>query len=180
MDTFLKTGEKEEKTAEQAAREGPSAENEWLSGSDEPTRILFVCTGNTCRSPMAAALLNELGRGLDLRAESAGLYPNVGEPIAENAVKALRDAGIEPAPDNRYDLHTAVPVDEEKLKRCTKAVAMSEGHLMALLGAFPQYAGRMTVMPRPISDPYGGDPERYRACLEEIKAGLVELFHLDN
>ena len=73
MDTFLKTGEKEEKTAEQAAREGPSAENEWLSGSDEPTRILFVCTGNTCRSPMAAALLNELGRGLNLRAESAGL-----------------------------------------------------------------------------------------------------------
>ena len=115
-----------------------------------------------------------------LSARSAGLFPNVGEPIAETAVLALREAGVEPAPDNRYDLHTAVQVDEEMVKRSAKVVAMSESHLMALVTAFPQYISRMTVMPEPISDPYGGDAERYRACLEEIRAGVVSLFHLDD
>ena len=181
MDTLSKTeeqtAENEEKTAENGEQ---AAENEWLTDGAEETRVLFVCTGNTCRSPMAAALVNELGRELNLTAESAGIYPNVGEPISENAVQALHDAGIEPAPDNRYDLHTAVQVDEEILKRCTRVVAMSERHLMALIGAFPQYIGKMAVMPHPISDPYGGDLEVYRACLEEIKAGVVELFHLDD
>ena len=171
MDTLSLT---EEKNAENPA------ENEWLTDGAEETHVLFVCTGNTCRSPMAAALLNELGRGLNVTAESAGLFPNVGEPIAENAVLALREAGVEPAPDNRYDLLTAVQVDEEMVKRSAKVVAMSESHLMALVAAFPQYISRMTVMPEPISDPYGGDAERYRACLEEIRAGVVSLFHLDD
>ena len=48
-------------------------------------KVCFVCTGNTCRSPMAAAVLNQYGKKYDISAVSAGLFPHVGDPISENA-----------------------------------------------------------------------------------------------
>jgi len=57
---------------------------------------------------------------------------------------------------------------------------MTESHLFALITAFPQYIEKLTVMPKSVSDPFGGSEERYRVCLEEIKSGITELFHLDN
>ena len=61
------------------------------------TRICFICTGNTCRSPMAEAVANALAKEkghTDLRAFSAGLYANANDPIAPNAVAALEAAGL--------------------------------------------------------------------------------------
>ena len=142
--------------------------------------ICFVCTGNTCRSPMAAAVLNHLGRPYRMTAESAGIAPIPGDSIAENSVLALKNAGIEPTDDNRYDKHTARLIDEEIIKRSSKTVCMTESHMLALIGAFPQYATRFAVMPKAISDPYGGDADRYARCLDEIIGGIKELFLLDN
>jgi len=149
-------------------------------GKTEGEHICFVCTGNTCRSPMAAALLNHMGKPYNITAESAGISPIPGDGIAENSVKALKAAGIEPCEGNRYDLHTARLMDEETMKRASRVVCMTEGHLFALITAFPQYIEKLCVMPKPVSDPFGGSEERYRACLEEIKSGITELFHLDN
>ena len=59
-------------------------------------RVLFVCTGNTCRSPMAQGLMNHLSneKELAVQATSAGLAAD-GEPIAENALAALQELGID-------------------------------------------------------------------------------------
>ena len=142
--------------------------------------VCFVCTGNTCRSPMAAAVLNHLGRPYNITAESAGVSPYVGEPIAKNAIDALNDAGIEPSPDNRYDLHTARLIDGETIERCDRVIAMTEGHLYALMNAFPQYLSKFSMLEGGVSDPYGGDLDRYKSCLKEISDKINETFHLDN
>ena len=65
-------------------------------------RVCFVCTGNTCRSPMAQAVTNHLAKklGRDLTAFSRGLYALDGDPIASCAIAALEGAGIEPTADH--------------------------------------------------------------------------------
>jgi protein-tyrosine phosphatase len=59
-------------------------------------KVLFVCTANTCRSPMAQAIFDTLAEdeGLPFRAESAATEPLEGTAIAENAVAAPKEAGI--------------------------------------------------------------------------------------
>ncbi|MBQ8510258.1 MAG: hypothetical protein IJ493_10170 [Clostridia bacterium] len=143
----------------------------------DPILICFVCTGNTCRSPMAAAVYNDLAAksGLPSRAISAGLYPD-GISISPNAARALADAGIEPTAQNDYLHHIPRPVSEALIDRCERLVGISSAHAMELMMRFPRYAGKITSLSRDISDPYGGDVERYRRCLAEITAVIREGF----
>ena len=152
-------------------------------------RVCFVCTGNTCRSPMAEAVANYLASAWreqfspDMRdaltppveAYSAGLYPAIGDPISENAVLALEKAGILPTEGHDYRLHRAREITAEWAERFDLLVAVSPSHAMELMLRFPQLAHRITLMPKPISDPWGGDVARYRACLDEIVAGVKGL-----
>lgn len=142
-----------------------------------PKNICFVCTGNTCRSPMAQAVLNALGKGR-YNALSAGISAFAGDPIAENAVLALRAAGIENTPENDYEHHTATPISEELIERCEKIVAMSGSHYMALILHYPQYADRFSVMDPPIPDPFMQGETVYRECLDLIIKGIKEMFCL--
>ncbi|MBQ7160893.1 MAG: low molecular weight protein arginine phosphatase [Clostridia bacterium] len=146
---------------------------------DRPLRVLFVCTGNTCRSPMAAAWLNSHGKAHGIEASSAGLFPAPGSPISPNAVEALKLAGVEPSPDDRFDLHTARPVDEATLRSYDRIVGISRRHAMELIYSYPAHAGKICAMPRDIPDPFGGSVEDYSRCLAEIAAGLKEMFLLD-
>ena len=150
-----------------------------LKAKDErtPLNVLFVCTGNTCRSPMAAAVLNALGKG-EYRASSAGTNAFYGDSISEDAACALDEAGIVSAGDNDYKNHLSRPITEELLKECDKAVAISSRHLMALLYAFPAYADKLTVMKKDISDPYMLGRDEYSKCLSEITECIKEMFSL--
>ena len=150
-----------------------------LKSGDEnaPTRILFVCTGNTCRSPMAAAVLNALGKG-KYKAFSAGTSAFNGDCISDDAVWALEDAGILSTEDNNYKSHLSRPITEELLKDCDKAIAISSRHLMALLYAFPAYADKISVMKKDISDPYMLGKDEYSNCLCEITECIKEMFSL--
>ena len=55
--------------------------------------VLFVCTGNTCRSPMAAALFNQMAAGSAYQAESAGLAAFTGDPASEASVRTMAYLG---------------------------------------------------------------------------------------
>lgn len=143
--------------------------------TEKPTAVCFVCTGNTCRSPMAAAVLNALGKG-EYKAVSAGISAIPGDMISENSVSALKKAGIESTPDNDYENHRAVQISDELAERCDKIVAISKSHFMALICAFPQYAERITVMPRDIADPFLRGEEVYDECLRQITECVKEMF----
>ena len=142
-----------------------------------PMRVLFVCTGNTCRSPMAAAVLNHLGKG-KYKATSAGISAFFGDSISEEAEAALKNAGIPSTADNDYENHFSRLINEQMLKECDKAVAISSRHLLSLLQAFPEYADKLTVMKKDISDPYMLGAEEYEKCLSEITECIKEMFSL--
>ena len=161
---------------------------------EAPLTVCFVCTGNTCRSPMAAALLNDRTRippvcsmcdverlvnTKRIRAVSAGLFAT-GAPIAPNAVKALENAGVLPHADNLYTAHRSQGLDPETAEACDKIIGMTGAHALQLMTAFPEYASKITCMPVDIPDPYGGNEAEYDACLAAIRDGLDEMFFSEN
>ena len=148
---------------------------------DAPRCVLFVCTGNTCRSPMAAALYNDMVRrevctactdGFTEGAEvafSAGLYANEGEPISADAVAALREAHVMPTKRNDYTAHRARTVTRAMMEEADKVIAISGSHAMELMLRFPEYAGKIKTLAMNISDPYGRGIEAYRECLMQLR-----------
>lgn len=144
---------------------------------DNPTKVLFVCSGNTCRSPMAAAVLNHLGKG-KYTASSAGISAFNGDSISEDAALALEKAGIPSTEDNDYKNHFSRAVSERLIKDCDKVVAISLRHLFALITAFPEYTEKMVALPKDISDPYMLGAEEYEKCLSEITECIKEMFLL--
>lgn len=144
--------------------------------NDGKKRVLFVCTGNTCRSPMCAAAVNGLSPYKErFFAFSAGLSPLPGAPITGKAVQALKDAGILPSPDNDYPSHRARAVREADLAACDLAVGLTKAHAFRLAMEFPAYAGKIYAFSEDIPDPYGGDGKDYAACLSDILRGVAAL-----
>lgn len=147
-------------------------------------RILFVCTGNTCRSPMAEALLKDRARPRELcsvgecadapsfEVSSAGLYASVGAPITPAAADALAKAGVAVTPQNNYPAHTAKNMSAELVEWADEIVGLTAAHAMELLLRFPQAATKIRTLPMDIADPYGGDAEVYRLCLSQLRYAL--------
>ena len=135
----------------------------------------FVCTGNTCRSPMAAALLNAAGAGRGYLAFSRGIAAKGGSPISENAACALEAAGIESAGRNDYRSHRSVRFCEADFDRCDGVFCLSGAHADALLAAYPAHASQIRVLGE-IANPHGGDLACYKACLADIRRALADAF----
>ncbi len=155
-----------------------------------PLRVLFVCTGNTCRSPMAEAVANAMAQeraerllpkemasmaAPELEAFSAGLYPQEGAPISAQAVLALEHQGVSAVQGHDFHNHLAKSVEQADAERFDLLVGMSNSHAMELLMRFPNLAGRIVTMPTPIPDPYGGSVALYEETLRQITAGVAQL-----
>ena len=132
-------------------------------------KIIFVCTGNTCRSPMAMFLFNKIAkeRNLDYIADSAGLAA-FGDPINEKSVKALAKIGIENIDYTSKKLSFYATSEAERI------VVMTNEHKNALLSAKVDES-KISVLAGGISDPYGKSEEEYFNCLEDISDGINEL-----
>lgn len=137
--------------------------------------VLFVCTGNTCRSPMAAAIFNHLYNDGTRHALSAGLAA-YGDPISENAKVVLMERGVLPTPENDYPSHISRRLDTDMLEKADLIVGLTSSHAMSIMMAYPAYASKIAVMPHDISDPYGGSTDDYRRTLNDIEESLREAF----
>ena len=135
--------------------------------------VLFVCTANICRSPMAGAVFDALAEdgALPFRAQSAGTAALEGRAMAPNALAALEEAGIYPGP------HTARQVGEAMVEGSELVLAMTPEHaatVRRVVGAEPPggvhtltgYAGG--VVDGGIADPYGLTMAAYRGTLRQL------------
>ncbi len=132
-------------------------------------RILYVCTGNTCRSPIAQGLTNKYAKeqGLDISAVSAGIFPEENSAISQYAHMVLLEEGI----DMSY--HRARKITEGDIDNATVVICMSKQHAIAVVSIFPNCANKVYVMgENGISDPYGGNLEMYKFCKENIRKNI--------
>ena len=133
--------------------------------------ILFVCTGNTCRSPMAEGLFKKIvaDKKIDnINISSAGLFAMTGDEVADNAAKAVERFGCD------ISAHRARRITSYVLDETDKFVCMTPEHAASLALYVPR--DKLIVLGAGIPDPYGGNLETYLTCANSIRTALILQF----
>jgi protein-tyrosine-phosphatase len=136
--------------------------------------VLFVCTANICRSPMAVGLFTRMIK-LDQelwRVESAGVYAKPGFPAAQNTIKVLEQRGV------TFSNHQSRLATPELLEEFQLILTMEKGHKEALKAAYPSLAGKIFLLTeivgeyRDIVDPIGLSLVDYEDTAKEMESIL--------
>lgn len=127
-------------------------------------KILFVCTGNTCRSPMAEGYVNSL-KLKDITAISAG-FGFSGDTVSQNSVLAMCEMGVD------ISEHRSRTVNPYLVNEADKIVCMGDGHKQTLI-SFGVDGDKIEVLG--VGDPFGGDISVYRDCAKQIVSGINQL-----
>ena len=145
----------------------------------ERVGILFVCTGNTCRSPMAWGLARDMlakrfdcriddlaDRKIDVLSAGTGAFP--GAPPSENAVAVMADRSID------ISMHTADMISGEMVHRADHVFTMTGSHRQILLHLQPDAVGYVHTLLETgdIADPIGGSKSDYEECAKQIEAAI--------
>jgi protein-tyrosine phosphatase len=135
-------------------------------------RILILCAGNICRSPLAEELLRRAlaRRGVEAQISSAGIWAEGGLPASAGASRAGRRLGIDLGP------HRSAQLDLAEVARADVVLVMTTSQRDELVRLDPQVSGKVVPLgDKDIDDPYLGDPATYEACAAEIEAACEAL-----
>lgn len=146
-------------------------------------RILFVCTGNTCRSPMAQALLLQKikcwqnGDFDKFQVYSAGIFTRDGLPASTEAIAVLREEGLD------LSSHRALLINDKLVADADLVLTMTNGQRDYMLQKYRDKSACIYTLngftennSGEITDPYGFGPEAYRQCLTQLKLMVDMLF----
>src|ERR1017187_9077055 len=142
--------------------------------------VLFVCTGNICRSPMAEGIFRQTIQGREhYRVLSAGLGAMEGQPPSAYAIQAVKELGIDIANQRSRMLAP------ELVQMADYIFGMTHSHVDTVMLLYPQAAEKtfllrefdetLDTFEKDISDPIGGSYEVYLNCRDQIEQGIVSL-----
>lgn len=126
--------------------------------------VLMICTGNTCRSPLAQVILQK--RHPDWEVRSAGVMAEVGSPAAAHSRELARRMGMD------LESHRAQSVTAELVEWADLILGMTDAHVQAVKRSFPESAARVRTLGREISDPVGQSLAVYQHCAEQLEEAL--------
>lgn len=145
-------------------------------------KLLFICTGNTCRSPMAEGIMKSIvnDKNLSIDVYSAGISAIEGDKVSSNAVIVLREMGID------ISSHKAKQVTKKMLDESDIVLTMTRQHKEILLRStkgleskiytFKEFANN--GISSDILDPYGGNYNIYKQCSKEIKHEALKVIEI--
>ena len=144
--------------------------------------IAIVCTGNTCRSPMAERLLTHAlavanGPLKKFRVVSAGVAAGSGSPASTNSVTAMKKVGLD------ISNHQSQPLTEKLMEEASAIFVMTETHRAIIQASFEPVPGHVYLlrefMPEgvdtEVADPFGGPLPLYEACRDEMVEAIPSL-----
>ena len=140
--------------------------------------LLFVCTANICRSPMAEGIFkhlleNKVDNWKEWKIESAGTWTNRGNPAAQKAIEVMADRGID------LRSHTSRPITHIPLNRYRLILVMEAGQKEAIRIEFPQVASRTYMLSemigefKNIEDPMGGILQDFAKTADELENNFI-------
>ncbi len=131
--------------------------------------IAFICTGNTCRSPMAEHIMKDLLAKRQITGyaiQSFGIYAVEDSPISALAATELKNRGISDVN------HRAKRLTEARSKQCDLMITMTKAHLAAINYLDNAKSIDDLTSLGDIADPYGGSAADYRACAKQIEGAV--------
>ncbi|MCK9443989.1 MAG: low molecular weight protein arginine phosphatase [Tissierellaceae bacterium] len=140
--------------------------------------ILFVCTGNTCRSPMAEGILKSIvhKEKLDIVVKSAGINTFNGGKASKNSIKAMENIGLD------ISGHKSRQIDETLIKEADLILTMGSSHRDSLLSFYPDSQGKTFTLinlaygvEKDVADPYGQSLYVYEHTRDAIQQAILQL-----